>query len=316
MRVCSGTRRGPIPAIRLAISLLLLCTAIAAGAIPALAAHGGALPVLQSKEEFGDYTASILRDDSGCGGSYVEIRKEGKLVYSSHDLCRESMRVGGLDPTDPDDRFIAAGTDLTGDGQPDLVVSGYSGGANCCLNFYIFELGRKFRMIGVIDALDDDHESPHFVHLEPGAGRQIVLRDWTFAGWHASFADSPAPLVFLHYRDGRYRLSGELMRESAPSLTMLKSRAERVKLDAMAANEDAERVSWPNGSLPSELWSMMLDLIYTGHADLSWKFLDLAWPPNVAGKDRFLSDFKKQLELSRFWPELRAMQPSLGDGKK
>jgi len=313
MTICSPAQR--VFALVIRLTFLLLCTAVAPRAIPALAASAGSHPVLKFEQEFRDYTASIYRDDLGCGGSYVEIRQARKLVYTSHNLCRASMRVGGLDPGDPDDRLIAAGTDITGDGQPDLVVTGYSGGANCCLNFYIFELGRRFRVIGVIDALDDDHESPHFVRLEPGTGRQIVIRDWTFAGWHASFADSPAPLVFLHYRDGSYRLSGDLMRESAPAIGTLESKAERVKLDAMAANESAELVSWPSGSVPSELWGTMLDLIYTGHADLGWKFLELAWPRNVAGKDRFLGDFKRQLESSRFWPEVRAMQSALGGGK-
>jgi hypothetical protein len=45
----------------------------------------------------------------------------------------------------------------------------------------------------------------------------------------------------------------------------------------------------------------MLDLLYTGHEDLAWKYLDLVWPVNKVGKERFLSDFKARLAESYFW---------------
>jgi hypothetical protein len=45
----------------------------------------------------------------------------------------------------------------------------------------------------------------------------------------------------------------------------------------------------------------MLDLIYGGHPEMAWKFLDVAWPPKVHGKERFARDFRNQLAKSKYW---------------
>jgi len=46
----------------------------------------------------------------------------------------------------------------------------------------------------------------------------------------------------------------------------------------------------------------MLELLYTGHPDLAWEFLEMAWPQNINDKDDWASDFRATLEESQFWP--------------
>ena len=48
-------------------------------------------------------------------------------------------------------------------------------------------------------------------------------------------------------------------------------------------------------------WDTMLDLIYTGHEELAWQYLDMVWPTRKLGKEIFIKDFKDQLAQSRFW---------------
>lgn len=267
-------------------------------------------PTLESETQVGAYDVSIYRDDHGCGGAYFEIKRGYHLEYSSRSLCDAALRVGALVADDPDERFLAPGHDLTGDGHPDLVVTGYSGGVNCCLTYYMFELEPKFRSLGKVQLGDDDHESPHFVRLEPDDGLQIVLHDWTFARWHTDFADSPAPLVILEYRGGRWRVARHLMRQPAPSAATLQSKANNSRVDAMAANYNDPYRVWPDAKMPSELWAHMLNLIYSGHPDLAWKFADMAWPARVGGKQRFLADFRAQLSRSPYWDEIKALAES------
>jgi hypothetical protein len=267
-------------------------------------------PTLESETQVLAYDVSIYRDDRGCGGAYFEIKRGYHLEYTSRPLCDAALRVGALAADDPDERFLAPGHDLTGDGHPDLVVTGYSGGANCCLTFYLFELEPKFRALGKIQLHDDDHQSPHFVRLKPGAGVQIVLHDWTFAGWHADFAESPAPLVILEFRDGGWRVAADLMREPAPSAEILGSKANNTRVDAMAANYDDPYRVWPDAKMPSELWAYMLSLIYSGHPELAEKFADLAWPARIRGKNRFMADFRAQLARSPYWEGIKTIAAS------
>jgi hypothetical protein len=272
---------------------------------PRRAAQQG--PALTAQQTIAGYTVSIYADP-GCGGSYFDLTHAGRKLYTSRPLCEAILRVGALYPDDPDERILQPGADLTGNGRPDLVVTGYTGGSNCCLSYYIFQIGSEFRTLGVIRELDGDHATPHFVRLEPGKGVQIVLHDWTFAGWHANWGDSPAPLVILEYRDGRFRPAPSLMFQPAPPRARLNSRANRIRLEAMTENFSDSAPQWPGATIPPAMWATMLNLIYTGHAELAWKFADLAWPPRVRGKALFLDRFRERLRTSPYYRGLMAMQ--------
>ena len=145
----------------------------------------------------------------------------------------EKFFIGTMYKDDPDAAMVKMGMDITGDGQPDLVISEWLGGANCCLLFHIFEIGPTFKKIGTIDAEFGD-SGPHFLHPDKDSkitGLAIQIHDWTFANWHTDFADSPAPKVILRFSDNAYRVAPDLMR-AAPALTptTLTVRAAAVKI--------------------------------------------------------------------------------------
>jgi hypothetical protein len=288
-----------------ALTVILLGSASTTRAHPRRAAEQG--PTLSAQETIAGYTVWIYADP-GCGGSYFNLTHAGRMLFTSRPLCDAALRVGALYPDDPDERILQPGADLTGNGRPDLVVTGFSGGSNCCLSFYIFQIGSDFRPLGVIRELDADHATPHFVRLEPGKGVQIVLHDWTFAGWHANWGDSPAPLVILEYRDGRFRPARSLMNQPAPPRRQLDAKANRIRVDAMTENFGDPVPRWPGAKIPPAMWATMLTLIYTGHAELAWKFADVAWPPRVRGKALFLDQFRERLHQSPYYRELMAMQ--------
>ncbi len=175
------------------------------------------------------------------------------------------------------------------------MIAEWVGGANCCLTLHIFEISKQFRKIASIDAQFGD-QGPHFIHLDKGPGLQIQIYDWTFANWHADFADSPAPKVILRYRDGSYRIARDLMRTLAVDTKALAAKAGEVKAGARELHG-----AWPHAEVPPALWGTMLDLIYAGHQDAAWQFLDTAWPPQVGGKARFKRDFNAQLKQSPYW---------------
>jgi hypothetical protein len=193
------------------------------------------------------------------------------------------------------------GRDITANGRPDLVISEWSGGANCCLTFHIFEIGKKFRKITEIDAEFGD-QGPHFVHLDQGRGMQIQIHDWTFAHWHSDFADSPAPKVILQYDCRGYRMAPDLMRTPVDEKD-LATKIAQIK----AATKDTRGSSWPNADISPQLWGTMLDLIYTGHRILAWQLLEMVWPKNVGGKEAFVNDFIAQLKKSPYWKSLAQM---------
>jgi hypothetical protein len=260
-------------------------------------------PPLQNSASFGGYVANTYFDPaSNTKDAFFEILKDHKLLYRRQATeSGEKFVIGTLYPDDPDAKLVAMGRDINGNGRPDLVISEYTGGANCCLTFHIFEIGRKFRKIAEIDAEFGD-QGPHFVRLDQGRGLQIQIYDWTFANWHSDFADSPAPKVILQY-DGRgYRMAPDLMRTPVDEKD-LATKIAKIK----AETKDTRGSSWPNADISPQLWGTMLDLIYTGHRILAWQFLEMVWPKNVGGKEAFVDDFIAQLKKSPYWKSLAQM---------
>jgi hypothetical protein len=257
------------------------------------------------------YVARIYFDANAKDGSdsYFEILKNDKQVYLQKAKRKgEKFFIGTMYKDDPDAPLIKMGMDVTGAGQPDLVISEWLGGANCCLLFHIFELGPTFKKLGTIDAEFGD-SGPHFLHPDKDSkttGLAIQIHDWTFANWNTDFADSPAPKVVLRYSDNAYRVAPDLMRAPVPDASDLATLAAQVKSYAASAKGG----EWPHAQVSPQLWATMLDLIYSGHESEAWKFLDDAWPPKVQGKDAFAHDFRAQLAKSRYWPTVEAMNSS------
>jgi len=227
-------------------------------------------------------------------GGYFEMLRGGRRIYSRNGgdfMVALQERTGKP----------LMGRDITGDGQPDLAVSEFGRGAHGPYFAYVFQIGKKFRHIATIDG---EHDWVRFDDADKDGKIEALIMDWTFAYWNASFADSPAPKVILRYKKGQYAPAPELMRKPVPPSSVLKKRIEEAAAGLRKIKEYLN--DDPYGQAPSILWGTMLDLMYSGHADVARAFFDQAWPEGVPGKQRFLSDFRGQLAKSPYWSVIRA----------
>jgi hypothetical protein len=201
---------------------------------------------------------------------------------------------------DPEDGIpaIPNGTDITGRGRPDIIVRFYTGGAHCCTLHFLFELQPQFRLVATLDS--DDDGIAHFGKLNGDSTYYYFSTDWTFAYWPQSFAGSPSASVILRFQNdpqgGSYRLALDKMRKPAPR------KADWNKSLAEARDKFSDNV-W-DFTTGGTLWNTVLNLLYDGHADLAWRFLDEAWPRKMKGKQRWLNDFCSRLKTSPYWPDL------------
>jgi hypothetical protein len=114
------------------------------------------------------------------------------------------------------------------------------------------------------------------------------------------YVDSPRPRVVLRYRDGEYSLAWDRMVSLAPTADTLAELASRMQSDPSWSEE---------GRAPPALVRHVVDLIYGAQAESGWKLLDLAWPPQLPGKERCREELVVALRTSRYWPQLRGLQP-------
>lgn len=243
-----------------------------------------------------DYLIRVHKAIDSATDEKIEILRDDKLLFvaEDHRVQATDLNIGPDGPYDP----IGVGEDVTGDGQPNLVVRLHSGGAHCCDTFLIIAVGARFRLINRLDTRD---YGIVFRDLDDAPGFEIETLDATFAYWKAPFAGSPAPRVVLAYRDGKYRPAPDLMRRPSMAEPVLNTRAKRIR--------DGGRWDWHEMySLDGRLWAVMLDLIYSGNAVQARAFLDMAWPLGRPDKNEFADElFRCQLRWSQYWPTIAAM---------
>ena len=232
---------------------------------------------------------------AGC----VEILRDNKRIFSETGVI---FQIGGS-PNYADDpnALIRVGTDVTGDGKPNLILGHWTGEAGCCYRLEVFEVGSDFRQVAGIDV--QHSADAEFADVDGDGRLELIAEDWTFAEWHAASPATspatPAPQVILRFRDGAFHLAADVMHKPAPPDSTLWARAQQVLASP----------AWKNsGALPASLWGGMLDLIYSGNAAAAWNFCEASWPPGRAGKEDFLKEFRSQLSRSPYWMDLKTLQ--------
>jgi len=259
---------------------------------------------------FGDYEVKILpEEDATSDRSEHQIPNRYEILHKAK-LVRRS--VTGKDAFGFQSLISeVSGEDITGNGLPNLVILSWSGGNHCCYQYEIFELGSKLRLLDTLD-VGDAGEDSHFEKRGNDNNRLFVTKDYFF-DLGSSFADSPTPKVILQYCDGKYRLADDVMRK--PPIDKGKQAEIIKKIEDIAITE---------GQLPTLLWSTMLDLIYTGNENEAWIFFEKAWPKKRFMKNRHVAfseedpltlpdkqesvrGFRKQLQKSKYWREIKMM---------
>ncbi len=194
-------------------------------------------------------------------------------------------------------------SDKTGNGVPDVMINYYSGGSHCCAEHIFIDLGDWATMI---DSIGTAHVGMNAKSKNSKGGLFYETADNAFAYWGGAFAGSPFPNVILEFKDGKLRPNFDQMRKPAPSLAVLKRKAQTVRqklsVEPYKGIDNPDTVIYKEEFLGEpDFWGEMLDLIYTGHEDLAWQYLDLVWSPQKQGKNIFIEDFKSQLNESDFW---------------
>jgi hypothetical protein len=192
---------------------------------------------------------------------------------------------------------IANGADVTGRGHPDLVVSQFTGGGHCCTSHYLYELAPEVRLLARLNDADDD--MAHFGRDAKDRKYYYYTADWTFRYWPTCFACSPSEDVILRFVDdangGAYHIAFDKMQTAAPKQATWNkelSTAQKAVHDG-AVDE-----------MGHAMWGVVLDLIYTGHSDLAWKFADALGPKAQQKPFTSLADFCSLLKKSPYWADL------------
>lgn len=273
----------------LSFGIVTICTGQTNKTVQDLASFKPSGP-LQDQQTYGYYVIRTYRSIDGNGS--FEILSKSSRVYAAYG---NKFLVGSIYEQDKKSSLVTMGSDITGDGLPNLLVSEWTGGAHCCFLFHIFEIGNQFRHIQTINAVHSGLAD--FANLDEDPALEFQMVDWTFAYWRTSFAASPAPAVILKYQGQQYEMASDLMGKPSLSFEQFVQLADEIKSSP----------EWESKQPPVRLWAEMLDLIYTGRMDQAWDLVDASWPKAIDGKEQFVKDLQAKLRQSPFWKDVQEL---------
>ena len=229
------------------------------------------------------------------------------------------------------------GNDLDGDGQPDLHVSSFSGGAHCCTTHYVIKLKPKaVAKLAVYPA--NNVGGGDFLEI-PGRKTPImVTADDSSAYGFAPYANSYFPAVILEVSPkGRFQFAADLMRSKLPgqpppvcaqpaatnnpwlkercgeySSARRNSRVAEIKakLSEIKQGRSADQLKWDDYYASGVLAAVSAELnryAYTGHGAAGMNWLETMWPGNDAVKLKMLNTLRTAWTKSVFAEDLKGL---------
>jgi hypothetical protein len=182
--------------------------------------------------------------------------------------------------------------DVNGDGIPELVLEGFSGGLHCCWTYYVISLGPK---PSLLLKFENDREAS-FLEDEKGRGFYISTEDGEFDYFDGlCHACTPFPLVFLKI-DGKRVVDispecadayDDIVKESREAL----SAQDLAEVVAMTTNPSESRAAGVRNAVRRML-EIVLAYLYSGRESRARQELQTMWPQ--FDQDRMWNLIQKQ----------------------
>ncbi len=208
-----------------------------------------------------------------------EIGKYRVELSPSADLkkreffCRASLISGNEKEELLQDKEVSiyqgTGEDILGDGNPSLILEGYSGGAHCCYTYKIISLGERPSSLPLIQ-----NRSPFFFFKDQAGQFRIMTSDGAFGYFDGLCYDcSPFPRVVLKAdRSGFHDVGSQFAEQydSQIALARAKIPEHEIKKFQQADFKDARSV----------VLEIVFSYLYSGREDQAWQALTEMWPVN------------------------------------
>jgi hypothetical protein len=153
-----------------------------------------------------------------------------------------------------------AGIDVTGEGNPDLVIHTYSGGAHCCFSTIVYNLGLV--MTSVLETPQSNCDAS-FTQLDSDVALEAMTCDDVFAYQYCCYAGSPTVKVILDYDPtaGYVPASPQFQHLYADDIAMHTTLAAQAVPGGMCEDD---------GTTKCAVLPLVLDYLYSGRATDAW----------------------------------------------
>jgi hypothetical protein len=175
------------------------------------------------------------------------------------------------------------GDDVNGDGVPDAVMVGYSGGAHCCWTYYVVSLRGNSKAISF-----ENQSRASFEYNADDKSVHISIRDGSFDYFENDHASSPFPLLVVKLDKNKFEdisarfqdrydrdIANELENLPAAHVACFKNRTENFAVESTKCDFDRE---YHSSVVQGRVLSIVLAYLYSGRPEQARKALEQYWP--------------------------------------
>src|SRR5579859_253861 len=220
----------------------------------------------QQPHRFGGYVVQLLPGPAARGSERVEFRCLGTVTPPQGVLKVVAKNwVLSLDSI--------SGTDVNGDGKPDVVLAGHTSGARCCYEYSIVSLSKPPKLVRQIRT-----PLPAVFQSSP-TGVEIRLREAAFQYFMLPPDQAVTPLVVVRLEGTKLTdISAQRQAEYDEQISKAKSELSPDELEKFRQSRYNDKLFTDQLPAVKSVLTIVLSYLYSGREAQAWQALEEMWP--------------------------------------
>jgi hypothetical protein len=177
-----------------------------------------------------------------------------------------------------------SGTDVNGDGAPEAVFDGFSGGQECCYTYWIVSLGNKPKVVHEIH-----NQVPLRFRKRSDGGVEIRTGEGAFDLFLLPHGDSVIPEVTMRMEGSKLvDVSTQYEKEYDEKISGARSELSPESLEKFHRAVYTQKMFIDQAPTVKAVLTIVLNYLYSGRESEAWSALDAMWPPTDEQRVRTL----------------------------
>ena len=167
-----------------------------------------------------------------------------------------------------------SGTDLNGDGAPEIVFDGFSGGAGCCYVYWIVSLTKKPHVVRELR-----NQVPVVFRKRDDGGTEIRTSEGSFDLLLLPHEDAVIPQLVLRLEGSKLTdISRQYQKEYDEEIGKARSGLTAADLEKFRQSSYNQKMFIDQLPTVKRVLTIVLNYLYSGREAQAWQALDEMWP--------------------------------------
>jgi len=220
----------------------------------------------------------------------LPLKKEGGAKQQGEDFrCRAVLTSsGGKEITIAEDWALSvdsiSGGDLNADGAPDIILDGYTGGAQCCYTYVFVSLGSTPQVLRALH-----NQFPLTFERQGDGSLRIDAQEGVFDYFLVPHQQAVIPRLVLQMEGSKLQdVSGRFAEIYDKQIEDARSQLVPADLEKFRKSNYGDRLFMDQVSTVRPVLTIVLNYLYSGREEKAWQALNELWPASDVARVKSL----------------------------